>query len=579
MAFRNSEFKKTTSTEPADLLLCEYIQHYDPQQYLRFLTKYNVLNNDIFNTCAAQGDTAVFMNVCDYVVSQNRSDLLNAPDATGATPLHYAVRFNKLGVINYLLKSLKEKADDASKWKNNQGQMPVQLLSYNDSGTTKSIVKSMLEAHMARHNLPPLSQKLDVDVVLAEYKEDCNEDPRLSGDLRHAVAMINKFPDDIKFSPTHLNGPTFPKEVNATLKTSLWQATSNMRDELYERIDVIALKFKEQVNLLENKEFNNESIQAYIKLNGERARKQIKLEHDTSKQHGMACCDEMASTFVYHSNQTNPNKYIQTYEVLNGAHAIIGMNRNIYKDSHLPSTRMVFCDPWSKTIALSRNYLKKLKYWEQYHDPDTNEHKFDLVGPINPNFHKVVAIKSLNGQPEANWTNLELLRDATQSNRKLFLQARDHEEKTKFHDTANSGDRFSNKIYFHYLRELKDDGFATTVLSMTDSSNQTALHAAINNEDPLILQIYLEEYHRYFKEKFLAILLAERNSFFYQIIESKNQIAMPILVNFFKSTANIKMDALITEFLSTKTTDTLHIPLFNLCGANLNDTEKNAHPV
>lgn len=575
MALRKDEFKQKTTEEPIRQKSSIGMPTYDIQQHTKFLSSNILNNNDIFNTCAAQADITTFINACDYIVSQNREDILGAVDTTGATPLHHAVRFNKhAGVIHYLLYSLKEKADDVSKWKNNQGQWPIQLLAEN-SEISKSIVKELLEKHMARHSMPSLSQKLDVNVVLAEYSEDCKEDPRLAGDLRHLVAMTNKVLDEVKFSATHLNSPTYPYESNSTLKTSLILATHGMRTQVDKTLYSINNKFETNIFFLEKKGFNNATMQTYIKLHGKRAREFTAAKHAIVKFNGIACCEEMAVTFVNHSNTANPNKYIQTYHIKNGDHVFIGINRDLFADSHTPSSIMIFADPWSKTIALSRNYWEKLKYWEQYKDPDTGEHKFNLVGPLNPKVHKVDARKLFFQQPEANWTNLELLRACEGTKRSLFLQARDHEEKNKFHDAALSCDWFTNKIYFHFLHELKNETVVDTVLTMTDSTKKTALHYAINNQDPRIFQIYLKEYHHHFKEKFQTILLTDNNSFLNQVLAAENKAVMSTLVDFFKFNL-IKIDKLITEFLSTKPTDNLHLLLFNLCSTQLNASEINA---
>jgi hypothetical protein len=505
------------------------------------LDQVNQSGRNIVHLAAEYSDSTCFALICQYVVKQKKESLFMSTDEMGITPLHLANGCNSASVVKYFIETLGANAPEASTMVTDDGVLPIAFLKNNKCKPTDRIaIKKMMEDIMQRNHLCEMHDEVDEKAILAEYKKEIEADPELKSDLIHMVTVLNT-KSHIKYSATHLKSPIPRDEKNPKLKPVLKGKIEDMREACNEGEAKIRESFETVVHKLSKKTFNDEVIREYIEADAIRWEAIVDYTAAMTKSEKIGNCYEMAVDVVKDSREANSKKYIQAYKIKNGDHIFGGINRSFVTDSRKPSARMVFGDKWSKTIGLSTDYHVKFKYFDTYCDIDTGKEAFNIVGRMNPKYHRLVQHRYLD-QQYASATNFKLVSNLGPTNRRRFYQAQDDQGKTEVHYIAAFRDLLGIKIVFKTIRDLKDEKYTQTTLLLSDDACNLPLHSVASNAQFGAVRFFLDEYKKHFAGELPTLLFGadfKKQNFLRNACAAQNESAITQLLIFFKDNTRI----------------------------------------
>jgi hypothetical protein len=100
----------------------------------------------------------------------------------------------------------------------------------------------------------------------------------------------------------------------------------------------------------------------------------------TSK-YSLGNCEELATLVLHYILLNAPGVYAETYEIREGDHQFVVLNRDPYSKADDPSTwgNAIICDPWANEAYSANECVGRLKtyHWDQ----QENLHKTELYNP------------------------------------------------------------------------------------------------------------------------------------------------------------------------------------------------------
>lgn len=489
---------------------------------------------------ASWADAEMFEFFCQFAKDNGRSDLFLQADVHGATPLHLAVCSNKKEVVETLLTFLEDKDELATKKLTKKGRLPLDYIAYNQNESDHAAIIALLTSRMRRHNLKKMSVEIDTAAVIARYPDEC-KDKQFEKILRACCTYANFARKHIKNSHTHLDGyssDAVGEEILRARRLGDDQVrrihSEFVRDSLQRESKGAPADIEQEIKLAKKRKTDFINARTELALKGEKGN-----------------CAEFAEIVVKLFMEEMPEVLAETFELKNGNHEVVVINRDPLSDPldfRTWGVNALVCDPWSGEVFLASEIPFKLQYYRaDVYDANLKEH-FDMVGPIDENCH----------QCAPHFTNhplLEVLTKLSPEQQKQYHFIQDEDNQTAFHKLFHVESYSTIKILFQMLDELKDDDYSQALLSLRDNDRQTPLHLCSYHPDPRVIKLFLEQYKKLFSDSLTTLLFGSSLNdtlFFETACKYKNHGAILTVLEFFpelKPQLTLQLNTLFDKYV------------------------------